>query len=282
MPLRASNDLIVFHFKSLFMQSAHYNLTLFILASAILISSMAVFIVTILFLYKKKQFAYYKTIEELKLDYEKNLLHTQLEIQEQTLQHISREIHDNINLSLTLAKLNLNTLDWNYADKAKIKIESSLQQISKSIVDLSDLSKGMNSELIKNQGLIEVLKKEAGRLRELNLFELDYMITGNPVFMDSQKELVIFRIIQEAFNNIIKHARATSVKLSLEYNFDHINVLIADNGRGFSKVAVEQNRNKESNAGLNNMQKRAALFNGRTIIDSALDSGTSIFVTIPY
>lgn len=264
------------------MQSTHYNLTLFILASVILISSMAVFIVTILFLYKKKQFAYYKTIEELKLDYEKNLLHTQLEIQEQTLQHISREIHDNINLSLTLAKLNLNTLDWSYADKAKMKIESSLQQISKSIVDLSDLSKGMNSELIKNQGLIEVLKKEAERLRELNLFELDYVITGNPVFMDSQKELVIFRIIQEAFNNIIKHAKATSVKLNLEYDFDHINVLIADNGRGFSKDIVEQNRNKESNAGLNNMQKRAALFNGRTIIDSALDSGTNIFVTIPY
>ena len=46
--------------------------------------------------------------------------------------------------------------------------------------------------------------------------------------MDSQKNLVILRIIQEAFNNIIKHAKATSVKLSLEYNFDHIDVLIAD------------------------------------------------------
>ena len=115
----------------------------------------------------------------------------------------------------------------------------------------------MNSELIINQGLIEVLKKETDRLKDLNLFDLDYVVTGNPVFMDSQKELVIFRIIQEAFNNIIKHAGATSVKLSLEYNFDHINVLIADNGRGFCKDAVEQNKNKESSAGLNNMQKRA-------------------------
>ncbi len=264
------------------MQNTHYDLTLFILASTVLILLLAGFTVTILFLYRKKQLAYFKTIEELRLDYEKNLLHTQLEIQEQTLQHISREIHDNINLSLTLAKLNLNTFDWNRPAKAKNKIDTSLQQISKAIVDLSDLSKGMNSELIINQGLIEVLKKETTRLRDLNLFELDYVVTGNPVFMDSQKELVIFRIIQEAFNNIIKHARATSVKLSLEYNFDHINVLIADNGRGFCKDVVEQNKTKESRAGLNNMQKRAALFNGRTIIDSAPDSGTSIFVTIPY
>jgi len=281
MPLSSSYDFVDFDLKSLFMQNTHYNLILFILASTLLILLMAGFIVTILFLYKKKQLAYYKTIEELKLDHEKSLLHTQLEIQEQTLQHIAREIHDNINLSLTLAKLNLNTFDWTNADKAKHKLDSSLQQISKAIADLSSLSKGMNSELIINQGLIEVLQKETTRLKELNLFELDYVVTGNPVFMDSQKELVIFRIIQEAFNNIIKHARATLVKLNLEYDFDHINVLIADNGRGFCKDDVEQNK-KESNAGLNNMQKRAALFNGRTIIDSALDSGTSIYVTIPY
>jgi two-component system NarL family sensor kinase len=240
------------------------------------------FVMSFLFIYQRKQISYFETIEKLKHDHEKDILKTQLEIQEQTFQHIAREIHDNINLLLTLAKLNLNTLDWNHPDKTKNQIDSSLQQISKAITDLSNISKGMNSEIISNQGLIEVLKKETKRLKELNLFELNYVITGSPVFLDSQKELVIFRIIQEAFNNIIKHAMATSVKLSLEYNSDHVNVLIADNGRGFCKNAVEQNKNKESNAGLNNMRKRAALFNGRTIIDSTPDSGTNIYVTIPY
>jgi signal transduction histidine kinase len=253
-----------------------------VIAITLILLLLTCFIMSFLFVYQKRQLSYFETIEKLKHDHEKDILKTQLEIQEQTFQHISREIHDNISLSLTLAKLNLNTFDWNNLPLAKNQLDSSLQQISKAISDLSDISKGMNSELITNQGLIEVLKKETKRLKELNLFELHYTITGNPVFLDSQKELVIFRIIQEAFNNIIKHARATLVKLILEYNFDHINVLIADNGRGFSKDAVEQNKNKESNAGLNNMQKRAALFNGRTIIDSALDSGTSIFVTIPY
>ena len=95
----------------------------------------------------------------MKLDYEKNLLHTQLEIQEQTLQHISREIHDNINLSLTLAKLNLNTFDWNYPVKAKNKIDSSLQQISKAIVDLSDLSKGDEFRIDHKPGFDRGVKK---------------------------------------------------------------------------------------------------------------------------
>src|SRR5678815_5083890 len=107
------------------MQKAHYDIVLFLSVCTFLILLMAGFIVTILYLYRKKQLAYYKTIEELRLDYEKNLLHTHLEIQEQTLQHISREIHDNIGLSLTLAKLNLNTLDWDHPSKTKIQIESS-------------------------------------------------------------------------------------------------------------------------------------------------------------
>src|SRR5439155_19100320 len=118
---------------------------------------------------------------------------------------------------------NLNTLDWDHSVKSKNQIDSSLQQISKAITDLSDISKGMNSELIINQGLIGALEKETNRLRESNLFKLKYMITGDHVFMDSQKELVIFRIIQEAFNNIIKHAEATSVRLNLDYGTDHIN-----------------------------------------------------------
>ena len=113
------------------MQKAHYDIVLFVLVSTLLILLMAGFIVTILYLYRKKQLAYFKTIEELKLDHEKNLLRTQLEMQEQTLQHIAREIHDNISLSLTLAKLNLNTLDWADDVKSRTQIDSSLEQIGK-------------------------------------------------------------------------------------------------------------------------------------------------------
>jgi signal transduction histidine kinase len=241
---------------------------------------MAGFIVTILYLYRKKQLTYFKTIEELKLDYEKSLLHTQLEIQEQTLQHISREIHDNISLSLTLAKLNLNTFDWDCLGKAKSQINCSLQQVSKAITDLSYLSKGLNSELIANQGLIEVLKNEIDRLKELNLFALNYTITGTAVFMDSQKELVIFRIIQEAFNNIIKHAKATIVKLSLHYDIEELKILITDNGKGFHNETIAETN--KSSAGLNNMNKRAKVLNGKTIIQSTPLAGTSVYITIPY
>ena len=244
--------------------------------------SLTCFIIGILFIYQKKQIVYFETIEKLRLDHEKNILKTQLEMQEQTFQHISREIHDNISLSLTLAKLNLNTLDWHSLSKVKIQTDLSLEQISKALTDLSDISKSLNSELIINQGLIQALKKEIDKIKEMNLFELNFKITGNPVFMESSRELVIFRIVQEAFNNIIKHAKASLVELNLDYNNDHIDVSISDNGKGFCKATLEKIISRDLKAGLTNMQKRASIFNGKVHIQSKPDEGTHIFVTVPY
>src|SRR6266513_24872 len=93
------------------------QIRLFLIVTTLLILFLVALISTILFLYQKKRIAFIKNFEEVKIDYEKNLLKTQLEIQEHTFQNISQEIHDNISLSLTLAKLNLNTLDL--SDKKK-------------------------------------------------------------------------------------------------------------------------------------------------------------------
>jgi len=264
------------------MQTSSNDLILFLWVTTLLILLMAATVIGTLYFYRKRQITYLKNVEKIKLEYEKDLLKTQLEIQEQTFQNISREIHDNISLSLTLAKLSLNTLDWQNPARVNLQINSSLEQISKAINDLSDISKSLNSELISNQGLIIALEQEMAKMNEMNLFELNYLVTGTPVFMDSQKELIIFRIIQEAFNNIIKHARATAVEVMLHYTGDRIEVSISDNGRGFCDKEAELNSDKKSRAGLNNMKKRALIFNGNTLIKSEPDIGTKVFVTIPY
>ena len=264
------------------MQANSSQIILFLILSTSVILLLIGLIVVLIFLYQKKQLAYLQKIDSIKLDYEKNLLSAQVEMQENTFQDISREIHDNISLSLTLAKLSLNTLDWQDFSKVKVQVNSSVEQITKAIVDLSDISKSLNSELISNQGLIKALEKEVEKLKEISLFDLDFRISGNPIFMESQKELIIFRIVQEGFNNIIKHAKPTFVELKLQYNGTHLNVSLADNGKGFCNKELEQNADKNSKAGLNNIRKRAALFNGEARIDSEPGIGTRILVTIPY
>ena len=161
-------------------------------------------------------------LNSLKADHEHRLSSAQLEIQESTCQSISREIHDNINLSLTLVKLNLNTFDWINQNKAVQQLESSIQILGKAISDLGDISKKLNSEMLEGLGLISAIEYEIDRIRATNIFDIEFDIIGESIGLQRQKELIIFRIVQEAFNNIIKHANASSVKLKLHYSKSQI------------------------------------------------------------
>lgn len=260
------------------MEKTTYNITGFLLVITLLILLMAGFILIILYFYKKKQIAYLKTIETINHDHEKNLLKSRIEVQEQTLQNISREIHDNISLSLTLAKLQLNTL--NIDDKSKIvqAMSSSVDLLSKSINDLSDLSKSMNPDIISQQGLIDTLKNETVRISKSGLFEINTEVKGSPVFLDAQKELIIFRIIQEAFNNIIKHASARKVTLDLYYHANYVEVTIMDDGKGFDP----EHLSTKNGAGLNNMKTRAKVFDGEVKIEGNPGFGTKISILMPF
>jgi len=113
------------------MQIQNSDIALLIVISTLILLFLLSFIIAILFLYQKKNVLYFKQLGNVKNNHEKNLLQTQLEIQEQTFQDIARDIHDNIGLSLTLAKLQLNTID--YSDPLKIQehINSSVDLIGK-------------------------------------------------------------------------------------------------------------------------------------------------------
>lgn len=252
-------------------------MTEFLLSTAFLTMLIASFIIFMVFNYRKKQMFFYESMKKAQDDFEKSIIQSQLEIQEQTFQHISREIHDNINLSLTLAKLQLNTFDWQDREKSSLKLEMSINLLSNSIADLSDISRSMNADLIAEQGLLKALEEEVIRIQEAELFQLDYTIQGSPVFMDSNKELIIFRIIQEAFNNIIKHARAKRVQLQLNYLPETLEVEIRDNGRGFDLLHCSNGKQ----AGLKNMETRAKILNGDIKISSQPGKGTALQFTIP-
>lgn len=260
------------------MKEERSMIIIFILVATIFILLLIAFIVGILFRYRRKQLSYKQGLETLKVDFEKNLLSTQLEVQEQTFQNIAQEIHDNIGLSLTLAKLNLNTLDLKHTVSAEEKVEASVDLIGKAIDDLRDISRSLNSDIIADQGLIKALDQEINKLKKLSIYTVDYNINGNPVFLDSQKELVLLRIAQEAFNNTIKHANARSIHVTLNYKQDTLTLQIKDDGSGFLQAEAQS----KNNAGLLNMKNRAVILNGSCNITSIPSVGTTVEVTVPF
>lgn len=248
---------------------------IFILVSSILIFSLVLFFAFIIFKYQKRQHIYFKGIEELKSKHQNEILLSQLEIQEQTFQNISQEIHDNIGQKLSLTKLNLNTININEKETALIEINNAVSMIGEVITDLSDLSRSMSSEIILSNGFIKAMEFEVNQMNKPGMYKILLRITGEAVFMEARRELILFRIVQEALNNIIKHAEATEILIELFFTEDVLELQIKDNGKGFIKEKLQ------SGNGFINMQNRARSLNGICEINSQPGKGTSITIKIP-
>lgn len=256
------------------MQPDRETVILLISASSIVILTLVIAVILILFFYQRKQILFQEKLMTVKLNYEKSLLSGQLEVQEQTLEHISREIHDNIGLSLTLAKLNLNAFN-DASPERNEKIKESTSLISKAIQDLSSISHSLNTNLIESNGLIKALEEEIKRVNKTGIVAIELKIAGEPLFLDNQKELLLFRIAQEAVNNIIKHAAASKALINLIYSSSQLQIKISDNGNG-----VSMDNLSNGGTGILNMKARTKLLEGNFNIDST-SLGTTIKITIP-
>jgi signal transduction histidine kinase len=262
------------------MQEERSTIIISIAVTSAFILLLISFIAFVLFLYQRRQRSHQRGIEQLKSNFEKTLLSTQLEIQEQTFQNISREIHDNIGLSLTLAKLNLNTIQWNQIVQTREKVINSVDFISKAIEDLSYISKTLHTDYIEENGLLNALDLEIKKIRKLGIFNVQYDVTGSPVYMKTQKELVIFRVIQEVLNNSIKHSQASELRLILNYLQNNVMIEISDNGKGFHQDASDNETKKGT--GLMNIVKRASFIEGTCEVKTEPGKGTKVFMQIPY
>ncbi|HEX4374255.1 MAG TPA: ATP-binding protein [Puia sp.] len=235
---------------------------------------------------KKREFSLLqkqKQDEKLNLqnEFQQTLLRTQLEIQEQTLKNISWEIHDNIGQILSLAKLNLGTVDMNDSVTVHEKIDDSKNLISKAIQDLRDVAKGLNTDHIKTLGLAKSTEHELEIIKKTGWFETFFEITGEIYKLEPQKELILFRIVQESFNNIIKHAKAGIIVVKMNYEQDCFSLKIYDNGHGFDVTDLNTNNIDAPGLGIKNMWDRAQIIGAQLSITSSANEGTSVDIKLP-
>lgn len=260
------------------MQGNNYDVILFLLTASAIIVFLGGFILAILFAHGKHQMAHEKKLEILKSDFESANLKAQIETQEETLNQISREIHDNINLSLTLAKLHLVTLAETKAQVRIQKIQETTELLGKAIADLNHISRGLDANVLLYQGLHRAVEEETERIRKTGVLDLKLKVAGTPLYMDNQRELLVYRTIQEALNNVIKHAKARHCTLQLNYGNEQLEVIITDDGCGFETEAAENS----GRAGLKNMRNRIKMLGGRLDIQAANGYGTQLHFTAPY
>lgn len=252
------------------MQNKYHEVNVLIVAGSILALVLVGFIVTILFMYKKKQFIH-----------EQELLQTRLEIQENIFKEISEELHDNIGQILTVLKLTLSSLSVSANGDDLTSIQESKEMVGTIIKSISDLSKSLSPGRISKIGIVEALRFELEKIEKTKFFKTSLSISDFKFNLSAGKEIFLFRIIQEILTNIIKHSKANKIHADISGNDQSIHLTFSDDGVGFNLAEVLNSVSSQKGIGLINMMNRARLIGGKIKIFSEKGEGTTIKIELP-
>lgn len=224
-----------------------------------------------------------KHAEEKKMlaqQFESELLKTQIEVQEQTMQTIASNLHDNIGQLLSLTNLTLGSINLQENEKAEKKLDTSIELVNKSIKELRELAKLLQGEQLLQQGVGYAITQEINWLQKTEAYQILFQNSiAETTLVSPQKDLVILRLFQEIINNIIKHAKATQIAIQFYHAENQLFLSIKENGTGFDYEKVKQNN---GGLGLYSIEKRVKMINGVFHLQSAINKGTKIVIQIPY
>jgi two-component system, NarL family, sensor kinase len=252
------------------------SLTTLIVLGTIILVVLVSFVILLSYFFTARKNKLLKEKELLHAQFQQELLRTQLEIQEQTLNTISQEIHDNVGQVLSLAKLNLNTLP-NNSDQ---KIQDTKNLVSKAINDLRNLSHSLHGDVIAAHGLQQSIVNELNIIESTKAFATKFTVSGAMVKISPQKEMVLFRMVQEALHNIVKHSGAAAIDVAMQYSADKLQITVIDNGKGFDLTPLTEAGSK-AGMGIHSMYNRAKLIDAVFNISSTTGSGTVITIDLP-
>jgi len=257
------------------MLSSPEEIYLAALSTALIMLVLVAIVIAAIVKYQRRYRLHMEEVMAMKQTYNEELLKTKLEISEETLDKVSNEIHDNIGQMLALVKINLFTI--NVQDKVSTtkKIAKAKEVIVQVIQDVRNLSHTLSPEYLSNFKLVEWIAFEVDLVKSSSAMQVTFEQVGQQRIVDPQRKLIIIRIIQEGISNIIKHAKASNIKITIIFE-NELKIELVDDGMGFS-----QNQ-KHTGQGLSNMKLRSKIIGGEIEIQSENMDGTSIRLTVPY
>ncbi len=204
---------------------------------------------------------------ELKSNHEQAILASQLEIQEETLAYVGRELHDNLGQMLSLIKLNL-------AMPSEERVYESRQLLATAIGDMRTLSKTLNLHWAEGMTLSSFLRQELAKIEKTGHFETVLHENAQIDLENVQNRVIMFRIIQECLQNIMKHAAASKITINLMETEEAKSLEITDNGIGFDVLG------HFDGAGLKNIRHRAEVAGAAVRWESKVGQGTKVVIEL--
>jgi two-component system NarL family sensor kinase len=229
------------------------NQFLFILFGGIFFGLlMTFFILTLLFFHRQRQLQNKQKLEQIRIENEKTVLNLKNEVQQETLAHIGRELHDNIGQLLSLAKLNFQSLKPEKNSEGKLILNQIIKEVR-------DLSKTLNTDWVEDISLEKFILCRT--TFEYELGELS---------LTKDQKLVLMRVTQECLNNAIKHASPELIEIKVYQGEKRRVIRIIDTGKGFDVSQPSQG------SGMTNLKKRMIAIGGEFKCVSSIGKGTAI------
>lgn len=202
------------------------------------------------------------------------------DIKEEERRRIAREIHDEIGTLLTALKMDLSWLAQRLPQDG-----NALHKKVKSMFDLLDTATSSANNLVHNLrpgfldcfGFVVAIEIEAKEFSKRTGIRCKIVKSDNDIELSGEQPIALFRVFQEALNNIMKHAEAKLVKIEILKTEECVTLIISDDGKGFD----EESRNKPYSFGLRGIQERIEHLDGKVNITSEPGKGTRVEVCVP-
>lgn len=202
-------------------------------------------------------------------------------ILEEERERIAYELHDSIGQNLSLTRILFYNLLKKYCKGIEAdEIKSLMNIINSAINELKNISYNLKPRVLDQMGLAPAIIALCDKISPESNLKIKSDIKGKVTRLPALTETNLYRIVQEAINNVIKHAHATECTIRLEFDTTVVKLIIADDGIGISNTILPMN-NKTSSLGLFNMKQRVDNLNGKFNIETVSNQGTIIFIEIP-
>ncbi len=241
-----------------------------IIIALLFITIVVVFCVIIIRLYIKKTINHNQIIFQKTIEFQKTINSTIIETQEQVLQNISQELHDDAGQQLTyinfqLEKLKLNNQETNHL----------LNPVSQAVSQLSEtirsLSHSLNNQILSQKNLLKAIAITLHEIQKNTSLKTSFVNQTEHEFeFSSNEKIVLYRIFQEIINNALKHSQAKTITVIIEKS-NAFKMTIFDDGIGFD---TQNAMSRHKTNGLQNIMQRAKLINFEAIIQSEPNQGT--------
>jgi two-component system, NarL family, sensor kinase len=234
-------------------------------------------IILFIVFYQKKMIKEQMKRQALVFEYQQKMMQAEMESQEGERRRLAADLHDSIGGMLSTIRVGLSTLARTLPDPKSI--DETKLMLDDTIASVRRISRDLMPATLEKFGFLNAIKELCERFQATSKIEIKFSEPDEFPTIDKQRQLMLFRIVQELLNNAIKHASANSIHVTIQ-NENGIHVTVEDDGVGFDPVHEMKDNQNGKGLGLFNIENRARLLGGKLEYPKPV-KGSKTVLTIP-